>query len=229
MNKTSQTFGQFVSESTAQISLIEFSTNLLLAFLLSYAVGIVYTHFGQALSNRRAFARNFVVVSMSTMFIITIVKSSLALSLGLVGALSIVRFRTAIKEPEELAHVFLSIAIGLGMGANQKLITVVATLVILSVIMLRSRFSPARTDRNLQLIVTNNEPDKLGIDDIVDILKEHCLTVILKRFDEKKGELEVVFIIEIAQYDNLIKAKKAIQDRSEGAQFTFLDNSGGYY
>ncbi|MBF0382430.1 MAG: DUF4956 domain-containing protein [Magnetococcales bacterium] len=229
MNKTSQTFGQFLSESTAQISIVEFSTNLLIAFLLSYTVGLVYTHFGQALSNRRAFARNFVVVSMSTMFIITIVKSSLALSLGLVGALSIVRFRTAIKEPEELAHVFLSIAIGLGLGANQTMITVVATLVILAVIILRSRFSPARSDRNLQLIITNNEPDKMGIDDIVKVLKDHCLAVILKRFDEKKGALEAVFIVEISGYDKLIEAKKAIQARSEGAQFTFLDNSGGYY
>ena len=57
------------------------------------------------------------------MVMITIVKSSLALSLGLVGALSIVRFRTAIKEPEELSYAFLSIAIGLGLGADQRLTT----------------------------------------------------------------------------------------------------------
>ena len=53
---------------------------------------------------------------MTTMLIITVVKSSLALSLGLVGALSIVRFRAAIKEPEELAYLFLTIAIGLALG-----------------------------------------------------------------------------------------------------------------
>ena len=49
-------------------------------------------------------SQKFFVLSLTTMIIITIVKSSLALSLGLVGALSIVRFRTAIKEPEELAY-----------------------------------------------------------------------------------------------------------------------------
>ncbi|HAE74801.1 MAG TPA: DUF4956 domain-containing protein, partial [Alphaproteobacteria bacterium] len=62
---------------------------------------------------------------------ITIVKSSLALSLGLVGALSIVRFRTPIKEPEELAYLFIAIAMGLGLGADQTLPTVLASLVIL--------------------------------------------------------------------------------------------------
>ena len=54
------------------------------------------------------------------MLIIFVVKSSLALSLGLVGALSIVRFRSAIKEPEELTFLFLNIALGIGFGANAR-------------------------------------------------------------------------------------------------------------
>ena len=70
------------------------------------------------------------------MLIITIVKSSLALSLGLVGALSIIRFRAAIKEPEELAYLFISISIGLGFGANQAIITTLAFIIIILVIIL---------------------------------------------------------------------------------------------
>ena len=62
------------------------------------------------------------------------VKSSLALSLGLVGALSIVRFRTPIKEPEELVYLFLAISIGLGYAAGQILITTILTLSILVMI-----------------------------------------------------------------------------------------------
>ena len=61
--------------------------------------------------------------TVATVVVISIVKSSLALSLGLVGALSIVRFRSAIKEPEELAYLFLSIGIGLGLGAGQRVVT----------------------------------------------------------------------------------------------------------
>lgn len=59
------------------------------------------------------------------MLVITVVKSSLALSLGLVGALSIIRFRSAIKEPEELTYLFLAISLGLGFGANQTVITII--------------------------------------------------------------------------------------------------------
>ncbi|MCI0696355.1 DUF4956 domain-containing protein [candidate division KSB1 bacterium] len=87
--------------------------------VLAYLLSLVYAQYGHALSNRKMFARNFVMITMTTMLIITIVKASLALSLGLVGALSIVRFRAAIKEPEELAYLFLAIGIGLGFGADQ--------------------------------------------------------------------------------------------------------------
>jgi len=69
-----------------------------------------------------------------------IVKSSLALSLGLVGALSIVRFRAAIKEPEELVYLFLIIAIGLGCGANQLTITIIGIIFALVLIIIYSRY-----------------------------------------------------------------------------------------
>ena len=72
----------------------------------------------EELSNRKIFSKNFFIITTTTMLIITVVKSSLALSLGLVGALSIIRFRAAIKEPEELGYLFLTISIGLGCGAD---------------------------------------------------------------------------------------------------------------
>ena len=71
---------------------------------------------------------------MTTMLIITIIQQSLALSLGLVGALSIVRFRAAIKEPEELSYLFLCIAMGLGFGANQRIISIISFVFISSII-----------------------------------------------------------------------------------------------
>src|SRR5688572_31080573 len=99
--------------------------NLLLSVLLASAVSWFYTHYGRSFSNRSKFANNLPALAMATVLIISVVKSSLALSLGLVGALSIVRFRTAIKEPEELIYLFIAIAIGLGLGADQRWPTLV--------------------------------------------------------------------------------------------------------
>jgi len=163
----SQTFEEFLTTSSTQIPPFEFVVNLLLTFLLAYILGYVYVKFGKLLSNRRAFARNFIAITMTTMLIITIVKSSLALSLGLVGALSIVRFRTAIKEPEELAFLFLCIAIGLGLGANQLLITLIAFVIIVSVLMLRSFSVKQEAHQNLLLMVSTQSPDKMALNDLV--------------------------------------------------------------
>ena len=69
-----------------------------------------------------------------TFLVILIVKSSLALSLGLVGALSIVRFRTPIKEPEELIYLFLAIALGLGYGASPIIPTTSIAIIIFFII-----------------------------------------------------------------------------------------------
>lgn len=118
-----------------------FLINLLLAAFLSIILKYIYEKFGESLSNRAQFAKNFLLLTMTTMLIITIVKSSLALSLGLVGALSIIRFRAAIKEPEELSYLFLSIAVGLGLGANQTKITLIAFFSIVLIMFLYKRLT----------------------------------------------------------------------------------------
>ena len=106
--------------------------NLGLVLLLGQVLVWHYQRFSPVLSNKRKVSRVFVFIAATTLLVIAIVQSSLALSLGLVGALSIIRFRTPIKEPEELAYLFLSIGLGLGLGANQRLITVLVFVVILA-------------------------------------------------------------------------------------------------
>src|SRR5512137_2225501 len=155
-----------------------------IAALLGVILGQVYIHFGHSLSNRRVFARNFLVLVVTTTLIISIVRSSLALSLGLVGALSIVRFRAAIKEPEELAFLFLAISIGLGLGTGQALVTIVALLIILGLIVIRGMFREGPNQPNLYLTVTSPAASKLGAERILQVLAGVGATAALKRFDQ---------------------------------------------
>lgn len=117
---------EFFASQASTISLTTFLINLILAAMCAYILGVVYIHWGSSLSNRRKFAANFMLMTVTTTFIILVVRSSVALSLGLVGALSIVRFRAAVKEPEELAYLFFAIGIGIGLGDNQRMVTLVA-------------------------------------------------------------------------------------------------------
>ena len=128
-----------------------FIFSFIVCAVLAFILGKVYVRFGNSLSNRKAFARNFIVLAITTMFIIAVVKSSLALSLGLVGALSIVRFRAAIKEPEELTYLFLTIAIGLGCGAGLTVLTVVAFIGFVIVIWFSNRYQKSVESQNLYL------------------------------------------------------------------------------
>ena len=101
MDKSSLDF--FLNENV-QIDTTLYLSSLICAAILSILIQIVYNKFSTTLSNKIDFSKNFVVLGITTTIVIMIVKNSIALSLGLVGALSIVRFRAAIKEPEELVY-----------------------------------------------------------------------------------------------------------------------------
>ena len=133
------------------INLPDFILNLIVVGLLCYLIKILYIKFSTTLSNREEFSKIFILLGITTCIVITIVKNSLALSLGLVGALSIVRFRAAIKEPEELVYLFLIIATGLGGGAGQIKITV-AGMIIGFIIIYLSSFKSAKSQKKDEII-----------------------------------------------------------------------------
>ena len=142
-------------KTNINIDLPDFILNLIVVGVLCYLIKIFYIKFSTTLSNREEFSKNFILLGIATCIVITIVKNSLALSLGLVGALSIVRFRAAIKEPEELVYLFLVIATGLGGGAGQIKITISGMAIGFIVIYLSS----LRSEKNIK----NNEIINLGI------------------------------------------------------------------
>ncbi len=220
-----ESFEDFLSVSKVQIPIIWFIINLSLTAVLALILSQIYIRFGRSLSNRRMFSRNFLLITMTTMLIITIVKSSLALSLGLVGALSIIRFRAAIKEPEELAYLFLAISIGLGFGANQAAITVIAFVIISVIIILVNKFSvEAYETQNLHLTIHSYNSDKITVNKIVKILRKYCIAVDLKRLDETSEIFEVSFLVEFSDFEKLNKTKIELQKLEENLKFSFLDN-----
>ena len=130
----------FYLNEQVQISASNFIEAIIFAAILSIIIQLVYVKFSTTLSDKLEFSKNFVILGLATTLVITIVKSSLALSLGLVGALSIVRFRAAIKEPEELVYLFLIIATGLGCGSGQITITALGIILSLIIIIIYSSF-----------------------------------------------------------------------------------------
>jgi hypothetical protein len=218
-------FGDFLTTQSAQIPLNEFILNLVLTALLAFILGRVYVKFGSTLSNREMFARNFVVLAMTTMLIISIVKSSLALSLGLVGALSIIRFRAAIKEPEELNYLFLGISLGLGFGAGQTLLTVVAFGVIILVIALKHLVRRNGQKPNFFLTVSSADP-QVNLPKILGVLTAHASGSLLTRFDETPEALEASFRVQFDSLDKLDACNTQLRALTNSIRVSYMEERG---
>jgi hypothetical protein len=225
--KMEAAFQEFLKTQSGTVSLIPLFFNLLLAALLCALLAEIFVRFGSSFSNRRQFGGNFILIGTTTMIVITIVKSSLALSLGLVGALSIVRFRTPIKDPEELAFLFITISIGLGLGANQVAVTLIGFTVLSGILITRAFTRRHEEGRNLLITVSSDDPQKVELSELIKILTANCTMANLRRFDESKSQVEVTFMVDFKKPKDLETVKKELMTScGDSTRITFLDNQG---
>ena len=159
---------ELINPNMVQLDLIPTLFSFAMCVIMSFIVRDFYIKRSFSLTGKMHIGSIIHVLSAVVFLVIIVVKSSLALSLGLVGALSIVRFRTPIKEPEELVYLFLAIAIGLGYAAGQILITTILSLSILFIVyMWLSNRKIAKTSE-YNLVVKWTKADVM----FEDILKE---------------------------------------------------------
>ena len=215
-------FEEYLQEFNSTVNLAEFLINLFTAAVLGLLLRWFYIKFGSSISNRYKFAQNFVPLALTTLMIITVIKSSLALSLGLVGALSIVRFRAAIKDPEELTYLFLTIAIGLVSGANKPLLAILAIACILPIIYFNQRLRGRSFDQDDKLFVNINT-DHANLSDLSDLLKKHFRYVELKRMDQKQDRLDLSFICNAESMESLEAVRTTVAALSESTRISFVD------
>ncbi len=209
---------------SGESSIIDFLINILITMILSYIIGIIYSKYGNSLSNRKKLMQTFVLISVTVMLVISIVKSSLALSLGLVGALSIVRFRTAIKEPEELVYFFIAIAIGLGMGANQRLVTLSgAAIIILYIVIQNINSAKYAVQQNLIVTISNLSDKGLDENKILELLNKSCSKIDLRRIDDANDSTELSLNVEFNDFESIIRAKNDLKALGD-IQFSFIEN-----
>ncbi len=208
--------------TTASVDLWAIVIAVILSAVLGLILSEVYKRFGHSLSNRAKFAMLLPPIAMTTALIISIVKSSLALSLGLVGALSIIRFRTAIKEPEELAYLFLTISIGLGMGASLYFLTAIGFVLIAGVIVFIS-YGP-KNELGINLVIKSK---KINIDEIVEVLNKIGCNYTLRRTDQDSVDNEYAFFIDAIGTNKLNIMSKEIKKIDSNVQISYYEAQVG--
>jgi uncharacterized membrane protein YhiD involved in acid resistance len=184
-------------------------TSLLMTLVISMLIfwlykksfrGVLYTH---------SFNISLVMISLVTSLVIMTISTNLILSLGMVGALSIVRFRTAVKDPLDIVFMFWAIAVGIANGAMQFQLSLVGSIFIASVILVLSRI---KTLNNPYLLVlhyqANNESDILDqISSIITSYKIKSKTVssgtveLTLEIRVKKNNID--FVDEVSKIENL--------------------------
>lgn len=189
MQQLQEAWSQLESSVTngQNVSALTLGAYLLLGGVLALYCRFLYRHCGASPSDSDSITRVFPLLTLVTTAVIAVVKSSLALSLGLVGALSIVRFRAAIKEPEELVYLFLCIAIGLSLGAEQPLLAMVLVVVATIFVVCMHFAGRARREHNLMLTITGDSQRYFG-DGEVNVLS--TLEAVAGRYALQRLDLE---------------------------------------
>ena len=170
------------------------AVNMLMGGALALYIGELYKRLGTSISNRDNFSGVFPMLTMVTVVIIFVVKSSLALSLGLVGALSIVRFRAAIKTSEELVYLFLCIGVGLALGAEHRLLAAVAVVIVTIFVVGRRFLGRSVSRQNLLLTVIGDAErfvDTADEANVVEALERLTGGLSIQRFDLEDGQVQI--------------------------------------
>ena len=212
-----------------EVSMRGLGWNIALGVLLTAIVAWHYSRRARIKVLRRDLGLVLPVIALTTLLVISVVKSSLALSLGLVGALSIVRFRTPIKEPEELAYIFLAIAVGLALGADQWESAVIGVAVILMVISCTDllRTKGRRAESNL-LVTLDLPTEDAGEDDLeraTNLLSEACREINVRRLDKGPDRLSLTCLARFEGLDEVRSFSTAFEEAFPEGRFTLIDDS----
>jgi hypothetical protein len=136
---------------------------------LSLLLKAFYEQYAVPLANFNQIGNILLALACTIFLVISVVKTSFALSLGLVGALSIVRFRTPIKEPQELTYIFLAIAIGLGTAAGKPYLTSTVVIAILLFEAFRISRLKEQSSNHVLVIETNLSEAEANLQNYLDL------------------------------------------------------------
>ena len=209
-----------------EVSLNSLLWNFLICVLLSLILCWHFNRRAQIRFLRRDLGLVLPVICLTTLLVISVVKSSLALSLGLVGALSIVRFRTPIKEPEELAYIFLAIAIGLALGADQREVAAISLPLILSIISLVDRLRPRFQSSSGNLLLNIEVPKETETtESVLMFLKSVVPDANVRRIDQDQSIFSIVALVKINNSDFIGQFSKDFESKFPHGRFSIIDDT----
>lgn len=159
-----------LQDLSGTFSVFDVAMTLALSFILSAAIGWVYKRTHRNVSYSQSYVQTLVIIGMVVAVIMLVVGSNIARAFALVGALSVIRFRNAIKETRDVGFIFLVMAIGMAVGTRFYVLAAASTVVILIVVFLMQRFNWFKLDIQRQVVKVQVPPEKSYQTDVSDVL-----------------------------------------------------------
>lgn len=203
-----QIFDYFYTNS-ANLGVKGILMTMLGGVLISAIIYLTYYFSYKGVAYNRKFNLSLIVISLISIVIMLMISSNIVISLGMVGALSIVRFRTAVKDSRDTVFIFWAITEGLCVGSGNFQLALVTTLFI-AIIMVISSFFPNIVSKYM-LIISGGKTN-INIDKVNDVLKEYAKNSKLRVTNKDSDHQEMIFEIKLKNNvsEELIKSIKKI-------------------
>ena len=205
--------------ATTELTISTVMVCILSTALLALYIYAVYRKLNKNSFYNRNFNLSLVALAVITAAIILTIQSNIVVSLGMVGALSIVRFRTAIKDPLDLVFMFWSISAGIICGAGFIMIAIVASLILTLIIVYFVTAPQAKG--NMVLVVNVNDFD--AEDKVMEILEKHCRVWKVRAKNMTKSNINMAVEIESQSQKELLRELIVLQNVTSAS---IVENSG---
>lgn len=206
-----------VLEQGGTLTVEEIVLHIVVAALLSIAIFISYryTHTGTTYSQK--FNVSLVTLTILTATVMTVIGNNIALSLGMVGALSIVRFRTAIKDSRDTTYIFWTIIVGICCGVGDYLVAGVGSAVVFLVLLLLGR---VRNENRILLIIRAARSNETPIESLIFAYFDK--KALLKVKNTTADSIELIFEMSRSTYNLTYKRDEGVTEklyRLEGVEY----------
>lgn len=187
--------------ASMDLQLTEVVVCMLCTVLIATYIYVIYKSIMRKSFYNRNFNLSLITLAVITAAIILTIQSNIVVSLGMVGALSIVRFRTAIKDPMDLIFLFWSISVGIICGAGFAAIAIIASIVVTIVILIFARIPTCDSEK----ILLVNADDYEAEDKIMEILEEYSKDYQIKSRNLTKDHLDLAIELKVSDEKEFMK------------------------
>lgn len=213
-----------VQDLSGTFSVGDIAIALALSFVLSSAIGWVYRATHRNVSYSQSYVQTLVILGMIISLIMLVVGSNIARAFALVGALSVIRFRNAIKETRDVGFIFLVMGIGMACGTRFYTLAVVATLAICLVVVVMQRFNWFHSNVQRQVVKVQVPADEDYTNDIQDVLMRHTSEFELVSLESIRGGAitELMYTVKLRKGTEPATLIAALRERTFGQRVTLL-------